>query len=701
MLKTLSKKPQEDGFYVTGSYELAIVPVIEEILDFNRVHKQYIFTPNPTDIDDTTQIPNTIEPDQGDGFYINLNKAGVKSINIRGTTGQFYNKPGLLETFGGRAGSAIKTVSGLLGIKKYPNGYDRFIELQNFFAFWYKEVDKNPSNVAMLFVNHKDAEFYQVVPMDFRKVRTAAKPLHYGYAITLRVIDEHRPSGRFFLQKSWLDRFNSIRSKISRWRQAVNQSIVLTSFITQQTISSYMPESVFPINDIANNARNMNNALQGVVYSSNMLSNSGSNVVNKFKSMSESMYGPGSEKNTVFNVSGKRNEPLPNAAANVVPPTRSNMTNAYLPTINILDSATNQINSSTPVSEHTHLNLNSPYISQYATALELRMQSLLASELAPIPDYTPVENSSEITRHMHQAGKQGSTGYLQGRENELASASLAAETQFIDNVRHPIGYVNESLQNYSLSYLASDVLSSWASDNEKRVSSELNSFRKAFLGMRDPNTLAPLYKTIVVGEFDSVYSLSAQWLGTWERWFELVLLNDLQYPYISSKGGLYCKKPGDQIIVPINEVNIPLDTIERIKNITRIHDRVKEQDAFLGFDIELNSNGDTVFGTHDFLHVSGIKAFEQEMRFILEGAGGVSTDKTAGPSIKIGTKNKGKETLSLIKSTLKQWLSADPRIEEVISVNLLQEGSTIYTYMNLLFKNYDSSIVIRGELRSA
>jgi len=115
----------------------------------------------------------------------------------------------------------------------------------------------------------------------------------------------------------------------------------------------------------------------------------------------------------------------------------------------------------------------------------------------------------------------------------------------------------------------------------------------------------------------------------------------------------------------------------------------------------LNSNGDTVFGTHDFLHVSGIKAFEQEMRFILEGAGGVSTDKTAGPSIKIGTKNKGKETLSLIKSTLKQWLSADPRIEEVISVNLLQEGSTIYTYMNLLFKNYDSSIVIRGELRSA
>ena len=217
--------------------------------------------------------------------------------------------------------------------------------------------------------------------------------------------------------------------------------------------------------------------------------------------------------------------------------------------------------------------------------------------------------------------------------------------------------------------------------------------------MRNPALLSPYYRVVKVSQADTIYSLADKHLGSWERWFEIVLLNDLRYPYISVDGGIYCRTPGQTIYIPEPGATVPVDLVEDLLRITRVHDRVTLEDAFLGFDIQIGWDGDSVFAKNDFAHVTGKSAFAQEVAFVLEGYGGLSVDPNAGPGFRIGSKSKGFASLSLWAGVFRQWLINDSRVSEVVALKVSQDKDAVYFWTKLKFEGYDEEIVLADNIR--
>ena len=712
MLRLSTKTPLDGGFYVTGRYTLAVVAVEEGVLRLDRTEAEYTFTPNPTDLDDTTMFANTVSPDQGGGFYVELSEIGTKTISIRGTTGQFpaQSQGGrILESIAGATGRLAASTANLLGITDREDGYSEFIKLQNFFREWGARIRSDPSRYAMVFVNHKDVDFYQVVPIDFRKTRTSARPLQYGYAVSLRVISEFDPSGVFARQQSWLDRVDNIRSQINRWRQAINQAALLSSYLVSSSLSTFTATSLAPFSDMTAFFDNLAEGIQGAAFVANSSTIAAATSVEQlndatarlFTTREGSVIAETRQMIASTNVSASVYPAA--SSSSFVPPTSSAMARIFAANTDVLWAAEEILNASLTTSAgmfiYSGIDTNSPYIDQYITALELNINGLIATEAAPLPEWSPSGRAGADSRAMHEAARAGLAGYVADSTSDLVSASLAEETQIIDGVRQPRDRTNDTSARYSLAYIAALVLGPWARGNDESISPELNSFRRGFLGMRDPSTLAPLYKIVDVSSTDTIYSLASRHLGSWRRWFEIALINDLKYPYVSTAGGEFVRKPGEQVYIPLETATVPVSLVERLLSITSVHDLVSLQDAFLGFDLELDYSGDMVFNGRDYAFVSGVKAFEQELSMVLDGAGGVTSDPTQGLGLRIGSKGKGGATAQLWGGYLRRWLSADPRVNDVVALKTFLDGDTVHFYTKLRFENYDSTVTVAGDVR--
>ena len=546
----------------------------------------------------------------------------------------------------------------------------------------------------MLWLNPKDGEFFHVVPMSFRKPRTASRPLHYQYAIQLRVLGEVNYRGRHG-RRGWLDRMSEIRGEITKWKNAVNNIILLASALTRAVVRPVFA----PLYDISNTLNNMTAGLQSMVATGEMISGMGRSSTQSIVDAARALnnFNDKPQFNDNF-VSGLISQSVLHRSVPLL--TRTGIASVLSPIPGILNTAVEHLAISAPANIRGHITPDDPYIEQYGMALDMMFEAYVAMDRAPIPDYEPANDVDSMSRVMHEAARSGNTAYIDGQENEYTSTVLAAETDYRGtDTRHPAG-INRSIEQVPLSYLASMILTTLQPSQREAVSAEIESFRRAFLGMRDPTTLSPLYREIKVTVTDTVYSLADTHLGDWRRWSEIALINNLEYPYVSPDGGESCATPGDTIYVPVPGAKVPIETIAQYKNIVRIHDKLSLQDVFLGFDIEIQGTGDTKFWKNDLSHVSGVKAFEQEMAIVMEGAGGITSDRIAGPRLRIGTKGKGVASLAMWRGMLRSWLSGDPRVEAVEWINVYQKGDQVGYSVRLRFEQYDSSITLAGALRN-
>lgn len=706
MLRINPRTPQRDGFLLTGTYALTIVPIRDEEVRLDEPYAEYVFSPNPTDIDVEFQIPNQIQPDQEGGYYVEPNDVGVATIRLRGTTGQYPGKSAIEKVVGGNVGRQAGIMANLLGVSDRSDGYTEFMKLHNFLAKWFGQIRSQPYGWALVYTNTKDAEIFQVLPMAFSRPRASNRPLQYGYNLTLQVIEEFRMNRRNNrTSNDWLSRMNNIRNSVSRWRQAVNQAIVIMSYLSGSVVSSVLSTTMSPVKDLTNVFSNMNAGIQGLSYTANSAVLSSASSIEQFNEAAKNLWSAESTEDYLDSggyhsprVGSRTGALLPRSADAVVPPTRYAVGAVFSELPTVFGYATEMVNVVNPGRERTGLNPDDPFLDQYSAMVDLRIQSILASELAPLPDYSPTVDSASSSSHMHEAARSGAAGYLSGREDELSSSTLSAESYMLDGVRHP-SITSTSARYYSLSYIAATVMSAWARGSDAAISPELESFRNGFMGIRNPATLSPLYRTVEVTATDTVYTLAQKWLGTWKRWYEIVLLNDLSYPYVSQHGGLNVRTPGEKVYIPSPEASVPVELVEQLLRLTRVHDRVGLQDAFLGFDIEIDHTGDAVFEKSDYAHVAGVKAFVQELGVVLEGTGGVTPVRTPGLGLKIGTKSRGARSLALWGSIIRKFLSSDERVAEVVSVTASQDGPAIYYNSVVKFQNYDTTVTIAGALR--
>lgn len=702
MLRLREKTIDERGYYRQGTYSLRISPIEDGsiVIDANRAVATFQFAPNPTDLDDTMQFANTIQADHANGYYVDVNELGMKTISVRGITGQ---KPQMNVVDKVLGTSAITNI-GIPGVNP-GDGYTIWQKLYNFFVEWATVIREGPHAYAMLFINTKDAEIYRVVPMTVRKVRTSARPLTYGYAIDLQVLSE---ADAREMTPTWLERMDDIRSRVKGWQNAINSALILASNILNDT-ALYTVGSVY--GPITSTLSQLNSGLQGFAFTAQKINRYGAYSHEKLKDVAEELTNLNkisSGQNAVLKTISDTNIPA-GAIPGVYPPTADATYEVLVPnTQRILDTTVRALSENAVIGEgiRSNLDLDSPNIETYGDALRMLQLVYLAVDSAPLPSSTPAGNASAESRDIHRVVRAGSAGDIIGREEQLASAALAGETDLLEDTvigvetRHAVRQ-QKTIETYTLAHLATIVLRDWARSNNDRVSPQLNAFRKWFLGMRDPASVSAVYKNVTVNSTDTIYSLASRYLGSWERWAEIALVNGLKYPYISRQGGSYQKAPGELIAIPVENSKVPVEVLEDLIQITKTHDLLTTQDLFLGFDVEISEvTGDMVYSVYDVAHLAGVQAFRQEVSLVIEGRGGVTPDRSDGPTIKIGSRSRGRQSVDLWQAVLKIWFSQDERVNEVVWVRVEQHGDVVQFSSKLKFENFDSATTVAGELRS-
>lgn len=689
MLRISRREPVRSGFYVTGEYTLLIVNVVDGEPNFERVYSEYVFYPNPTDIDRQMNVPNDIQPDQLDGFYTNVNTVGSFILTIRGTTGQ-KKKSRMNQAFGV---SGVNEIGNLIGANVQEDAYTEYMSLTNFFADWFTAIYDDPSGYAMIFLNAKDNQFFRVLPMSLGLPRTSGRPLHYNYTLSFQALREETPTGRYAGGRTnAMDIINQTRANMERWKKALMDVILSTSYLSQRSLDRTVGVVNAEYSRVGSMLQGMADGLQGMAYVSTSVDAGASDIRNSFRETRE----------LVRDVIGSLNKDDDSVTSQtkIFPPTKYACRELFGNVPDIQDEIGSRMLENNPGGKSVSIDPASPYIDEYGVSLELEMNAALVTDLAPLPDYDPASDASSEIRSMHRIARSGTVGMLEGREDELSSASYATETYSLDGTRHPLGITDESVSSTSLSYLTAMILQTWGTLNDSALSPALSVFRSAFLGARDPSSIASVYKIITVGGADSIYSLAEKHLGTWERWAEISLINGLEYPYISRYGGLTCKVPGDIIYIPTRDARVSPDLLETLSDIVKVHDRMTLTDVFLGFDIRLDpSSGDSQYEKYDFAFVKGFDAFVQEVGFVLESNGGLTSDPERGIGVRIGTKSAGSRDISLWHCLIDSWFSNDDRVEKVEKVEIKQESGAIYFNVKVKFRGVDESQVIASRVR--
>jgi len=703
MLQIQHRTPNREGFYLSGIYTLSIVPIQSGVVDASRPILEYTFAPGPSDIDSNLAFPNDVHPDQADGVYVSVNEVGTGTISIRGTTGQFPQRSDLnkyLGAFGSSVSSAISAVSNVIpgadAVLGNNDGYALWMALYNFFARWAAEVRYRPHEVAMLFLNHKDVEFLQVVPMNFRKTRTAARPMGYGFAIDLQVLS----TVRYTVQIPWWEFMASVRANSENWKRLIDRSILLVSQLGTQVSTGFISAFMNPVQE---SISAMSAGVQGLEFGAKVVSDTAASSYEALKNPASMAFGQEFQKAVRNRPNSAQEFDVPFLAEQyIIPPTRTAILGVYAGAEGILDSVNDALTEAGSAGgESTQLALDDSVFEAAEAALDLVFTGHMAADLAPLPEFSPSIDAASEAADMHRTSRTGGASLIDGRSDEFASALLAGDTEFVDGARTPRATRPRGASQHPLSYLAAKLLPGWVRGDGTGTPAELSSFRRAVLGMRDPTTLAPLFRAYTVKSTDTIYSIATELLGLWSRWPEIALINGLTYPYIAPQSGPYQAGPGDTIYVAAPDAKVPAELVENLLNIAMTHDLVSLQDLFLGIDWEVNAlTGDFVWAEYDFAMVSGVKAFEQELAVVLEGSGGVTPDQVAVIPLRIGTKSRGAATMRLWQSLISNWLEQDPRIAAVEWVSVKQEGSVVTYSSKVKFEHYDDTVVLAGALRN-
>ena len=191
-------------------------------------------------------------------------------------------------------------------------------------------------------------------------------------------------------------------------------------------------------------------------------------------------------------------------------------------------------------------------------------------------------------------------------------------------------------------------------------------------------------ESTILGD-DNIQTIAARELGDVDRFREIVVLNNLRPPYISSTGGVGVLKNGDKILLPGSSAAGSAGITEvKEYNITK---GMRASEKNLGVDIRLTSEGDlAVSNTKDLDLIAGVENISQAiLTKLLLTRGSLKRHLDIGTNLQIGAKStKG---LNEIQSEIISSYQTDDRIESIPFIELKQESSTINA--NMLIKLHD------------
>lgn len=257
----------------------------------------------------------------------------------------------------------------------------------------------------------------------------------------------------------------------------------------------------------------------------------------------------------------------------------------------------------------------------------------------------------------------------------------------------------------------------WTATREKQISDYSSAYNDAFgnppltggsplniSGFRAPEVVE---EKLLVNE--SIRSAAKRLLGDEAKWKQLVIMNDLRFPYISIEGGDRVLQPGDPILVPaplsvgVGESNVPrtINSDENSESLSPSERRFGRdlvlQDSAVGAglaDLVVNSRGDLDV-------VEGPPNVEQaiKIKFNTE-QGELATHPTFGAKYPLGEKFPGLQKFQEFSLNTRRTIRQDPRVKNIEKFAILIDGTAIRINASLSLRGADVELPLSLMVRS-
>jgi len=216
-------------------------------------------------------------------------------------------------------------------------------------------------------------------------------------------------------------------------------------------------------------------------------------------------------------------------------------------------------------------------------------------------------------------------------------------------------------------------------------------------GIELPSVSTAIQKTVLQG--DTIHTISARELGTARRFKELIILNDLVPPYISTTSSTGVLSSGDTILIPSIGTDDPSNIILQNKEYP-ITLSLTNEERQLGIDLALDNDFDLILtNTSDFDVIGGKENAVQALRILLAlQKGSLKLYPNIGTDLKIGEKLTDDKAFELQFDLIKTVLSSPKFSDAKFKIDI--KGGCIEIDGETKLKNFNIGIPINLNIKA-
>lgn len=628
----------------------------------------------PQAISQSEKPAKSLKPSQG-GTTVNHSGMGYKILNIQGTTG--------IAPFRGDGGVDRKTGEAIFQPKdlKHKSGYEVFIHFRNWlrtYYEWKKKMGPAAKDYRLVWKNYKDGEFLIVELENFEMDRQAAKSFMYDYKVEFTVLSHFQ----FEAPKSKSGFLDSTDQLIQTALDKINMArgvFLRTQGILRQVESTYDSSVLEPMRQITLAAK----ALLGVPVTAadigsraivNTVSTASALAIIALEVANTATLGATGQSQTLAEIDSlldKRLYGTKNTLQKTLAAAQTEIKQKGSIGILKLGALTTKMNAGQFPEK---------------TLTETQKEQNKAASLPRNYYEEAIESLIRVKQNAEDFFNLGSSEYDSIFDRTATLNADLAKTVTNDEYDLLFGF-NEAITAITL-LLSTDDL--FKSTYDERIQDMNNRFN----GNLDL-TAQQAVKQVELKAGMSLERLAQIELGDSTRWGEIVEVNNLKPPYVSSdwqesRDGVL--GPGMKILIPIPVQNGFSQAPVGASN--KLTENMSELEKSLGCDLKLDANNDLVItSSGDFELVAGGDNMAQGTLLKLSyEPGDLMLYPEIGAGMQIGKKFPPIED---IKDRITNSLLQDARISRVADLALKRESSGLFITFNLFVKQVDIPIPVK------
>lgn len=563
------------------------------------------------------------------GVIVEHQGSVLKDITISGTTGISPNR---------KEGGAISN-SGKPVLSSGRSGYEEFHNLRSYFRAYVEEKRLDSGDLGelrLIFDNFKDHEHIYVEPQKFDLKRSSTRPMMYNYNIVMKGIgnaDAVDPDTNIL--DSALDNLDTALGYLNDGLGFINGAIG----VVQRIEGAIESAIIGPLNTLATAAaalRNGEESLFGAFGTFSLAESSLQATLDRLRNESPTTTLPPQRDKITLEIVEK--PPIPQSPRPVTTEIGGQVrTNPTFPDLGITTQSIDEL------------------------AVEIqRVSDNLAESLG-------------INLSVYNSAI--------GRITTLASTQTT-RTTLEEEALHGLTLANRGL---TLIVAQKELFEGDADESNNRVSSIYgNEITFPALGST---------RSTNVSGSDTIHTIALRELGNADRYRELVTLNNLVPPYISTTASKGVLVSGDQILIPMRQVADDLGAKKTKEfNVTA---GLSTAEKALGVDLRLDKNNDIAFNNiGDFDAQAGVLNYAQAilMRVLTEKKS-LKRHPSYGAGIRIGEKMTS-QNIGDIRGRIQSGISSDPRTEKVPFLRTEIDGGSLKMLIVAKPKNIKQTIPI-------